>query len=350
MKSLKKGAALLLAFILVIPLVFCGPVSASGNDIPTIFIDNEAWYKYSILPLIRKNGEPCVPVSVFSGLDSFSESYDSVYNCYVISSEDRYISINEENGRYLTHSGEIGDITTDKTDRELYVSAQKIASVLEIKIETTVFEGTEVIRFCLGDSLQPLSSLIELYRSSSAIGGIGFEGGEANRRSVFSVITDISSLEYDDIRALLDMCDSTGIKMTFAADSTFMSQNQNLQFLTEIAAKGHSIAISINKKSKESPTTQAEKCNSVLYRIFKQKTLLILGKTDETLKSKGYKELNNLPTVTKTASTGNINFNKTRLILLDSVEKINLSKLTAITSAAKENGKEVIALNPLTGN
>lgn len=352
MKRLKTLVSFLLAFVILLPLVFCGNVSALSEDTPTIFIDNEVWYKYSIFPLIRKDGELCVPVSVFGNIDSFSESYDSVYKCHMISDGDKYISVNTESGKYLTHSGETGYITFDQTDRELYIAAEKVSDILGIRIETGIFDNTEVIRFCSKDNLQNLSTLVDIYKSSSsAIGdGIGFEGGKVNRRSVFSVITDISDLEYDDIRALLDLCDSIGIKMTFAADLSFMSQSQNLQFLTEIAAKGHTFAISIDKSSKDPALTQAEKCNAILYRLFKQKTLLVLGKADNALTAKGYKILGGLMSITKITGAGSVNFDKTKLILLDNTEKINLSKLTAVTSAASDSGRAVMALNPLTGN
>lgn len=352
MRFIKQSLAFLLAIILILPIIFFSSVSAIGENIPTIFIDNEAWYKYRLLPLIMYEEEHCVPISVFSGFDFLGVSFNEIYGCYLITSETgEFLSVNTEKGRYLDHRGERGNITVLRGEKEYYISAVKAAEVLGLGIELTVFYDKDVVRLYSKEELQPLEILIDYYVASpDSIIGSASPGGAISRSDIFSAVADISDVKTDVINTLLDLADSINVTMTFAVNAEFVSNNKNLPILLKIAASGHTFAISIDPESDIDPLSQAEKCNDLLYQLFKQKTLLVLGSNDKSrLSEKGYTVLSNMQKISEISSIESLNLKRVRLIFFDSTNMMNQSKFIAIARAVSDAGKKVAALNPLTG-
>ena len=353
MKLFKRNIAFLMAFIILFSIISIGSASAIGENIPTIFINNEAWYKYRILPLVMINDEPCVPISVFAGFDFLNVSYDESNSCCLISSDSgEYISINTKNCRYLTHSGERGDIIVSSSERENYISAKTAAKALGIGVELTVFYDKDVIRFYVEEEMQSLEILIDYYIESPDItqGSASSSGGSITRKEIFSAVADISQLPINTIQSLLELAESTSATMTFAIDAEFVANKKNLSLLLNMAASGHSFAISIDPESEKDALTQAEECNKYLTMLLKKKSLLICGTEDDAaLSEKGYIIMNSMTNISYISNVDNINFNRTNVVNFDKIDMMNMSKFIAIVRAAEENGKTVSALNQLTG-
>ncbi|MBQ8208586.1 MAG: hypothetical protein IJZ89_07635 [Clostridia bacterium] len=349
----KRKIAFILAFAIALPLLFSGAIMAEDEDIPTIFINNEAWYKNSLLPLMVRDGEQLVPISVFSAFDHITISYKEAYNCYLIESDDgKFISVSTENGRYLAHTGERGDITVLTGESELYISARITADILGLGLEEAVFYDKNVLRFHYDKHLESLEILIDYYisASDSFIGSAGI-GGSAIRRETFSFFADLSDMKAQDIRTLLDAASEQGISMTFAIPSGFAAGRKNQALLFEIAAAGHTLAISIDNESMDDPLTQAKKCNSEIYSLLKKKTLLVLtsgGKNE--LRAVGYTILNNSFRISGTSGSASVNFTINDMIFFDKVNEENIAKFNDIISEAKSKGRTVTAINALAGN
>lgn len=347
-----KKISLILAFAIVLPLLFSGTALAEEEDIPTIFINNDAWYKNSLLPLITKGTEQLVPISVFAAFDHISISYKEIYGCYLIEGDDgSFISISNS-GRYLTHLGERGDIAVADGKSELYISAVTAASVLGVGLEHAVFYDKDVLRLYHQEKLQSLEILIDYYITSadSYIGSAGI-GGAAIRRETFSFFADISDMSGADIKKLLAAASDNGISMTFAVDSDFVSNKKNHSLMLDISAAGHTFAVSIDASGEKDPATQVSECNRLLYTLLKKKTFLLLTTLRKNeLKAKGFILLNDSYRLSGISTATSVNFTINDTIYFDRVNDENTAKFKSIISEAKANGRTVTALNMLAGN
>ena len=348
-----RRISFIIALTLVLPLLFSGPVSAEEENIPTIFVNNEAWYKNSLLPLIAEDGDYLVPISVFSSFDHLEVEYEEVYKCYIIESENgAFVSVSAEKGRYLDQNDECGDIKTYLGKSEPYISVWKIAELLGLGIEHAVFYDKDVLRLYYEEELQPLEILIDYYITAidSFIGTAGI-GGTAIRRKTFSFFTDISKMNSTDIRNLLNATSEQGISMTFAIPCGFASEKKNQSILFEIVASGHTFAVSIDGSSDKSPLEQISECNAELYTLLKKKTLLVISSSAKNeLKANGYIVLNDSFRISGLNSASDVNFNINDIIYFDKITSENILKFNNIISEAKANGRTVTAISALAGN
>ncbi|MEE0969498.1 MAG: hypothetical protein U0M06_09030 [Clostridia bacterium] len=353
MKGIKRTIAFSLALLAVLSLVFVGSAAEIGEDIPTVFINNEAWYKYQLLPLIVRNDAPCVAFSVFASFDFLSVEYDENINCCLISSDDgKFISVNTEKGRYLTSSGERGNITVFAHDREYYLSADIAASALGLKTELAFFYDKDVIRIYSEQNLQSLSILIDHYIASPDItyGGSSSPGGYANRKDVVSIFADITDLKTAEIKEIMELCESANITMTYAVDADFVKNKKNFSLLADIASEGHTFAISADPSDRVDVLDQIEECNKYLMRLFKKKSLIVYGISSRfDIKEKGYTILSRPTNISEISILKNINFDRVGIIYLDQTDTVNLSKIFFIASEAIRAGKQLSAINQLTG-
>lgn len=348
-----RKLAITLALILVLQLLFSNGIYAENEEIPTIFINNEAWYKTSLLPLIIKEGEALVPISVFSEFDNITVSYNRNYECYLIEAEGgNFISISVPTGRYLDSNENRGSITVITEENDIYISAVTASDILGIKTEMAVFYNNDVIRFYDKEDRQPLEILIDYYitSASSYIGSAGI-GGMAIRRETFSFFADLAKMKNAEARALLNAAKEQGVSMTFAIPAGFAAGRKNQALLFEISAAGHSLAVSIDESSANTPLEQAKQCNNELYRLLKKRTMLVLTTSGKSnFKDSGYTLLNDSFRINGIMGAQNINFTINDMIFFDKVTNENISKFNDIISRAKENGITVTALNALAGN
>ncbi len=348
-----RSLCVFMALAILLTLLFLPNVNADEEDIPTIFIGNEAWYKNSILPLITKDEEHLIPISVLGSFDCLSISYKEEFDCYLIKRDDgRFISVSSENGRYLSHDGTRGDIAVFGGDNELYISAHTVLEILGIGFEHAVFYDKDIVRLYLDESLQPLEILIDYYvtLADGYTGSAGI-GGIAVKREVFSFFSDISDMNNAEIYALLDAASEQGISMTFALSEKFISQSKNIPIILNMAGAGHTFAIKTDQNSENSHTEQAKAINEKLYSLIKRKTLLILssgGKNE--LRDMGFILLNDSYRLSNIGSASTVNFNINDTIFFDKITTDNITKFKEIIAEAKESGKTVTAINALVGN
>ncbi len=359
MRLCKKITALILLSALLLPLsVFkeSGRVSAAnslGENIPTIFLNDEAWYKHQLLPLIMRGDEPFVPISVFSGFEELSIQNDKLSGCILITGKDgSYFSVNTENGRYLTHTGERGSISLFTESREIYISAEKTAEVLGIGLQKAFYYDKNLIRLSSKDDLQSLDIIVDYYVTApdNLSGSSSSPGGVVSRHETVAVLADLTEISKAVLGDMLYLTESINVTMTFAADLKFLQSTGNLSNIIKIAADGHSFAIKTAESSSADAIKEIEEANRLLTNITKQKTFLVhTTEENRDISLKGYTVLSGFKNISEIDEIGKLNFDKTDKIFFDKTDILNLSKFVAITEAAEKNGKIISAMNPLIG-
>ncbi|MBR4295888.1 MAG: hypothetical protein IKT56_03510 [Clostridia bacterium] len=361
LKKIKKVSSLFLALTMLMSLLFTlGSTSAVATEtdtknVPTIFLNNDAWYKYYLSPPVVENGEVCIPISVYSGFDFLSVRFDEIYSCYIITDNDgNFLSINTQNCRYLTQSGETGDITAFQKDREFYVSAEKSsANIWGVECELAVFYSQNVVRLSSSNDLVSLNTLVKEHMSinDSLWGSPNIDNLLADKKDTVSFIIDATNLNYETTEVLFEELKKLGIAVTFAVNESFLNDERYLPYALKMAALGHTFAVKIDKKSSIDPLTQAEETNALILRLFKQKTLLVISDTDsESLSNNGYIVINNITKLDEIVYLSLINFKKDKTFYLDSFDDDSISKFKDLVKSTKYDNTTVVALNSLVGN
>lgn len=361
LKKTKKATSWLLAVTMLISLLFTlgTPVAVAtdteAEKVPTIFLDNDAWYKYYLSPPVVQNGEVCIPISVYSGFDFLSLKFDELYSCYIITDNyGNFLSINTQNCRYLTQSGETGDITAFQKGREFYVSAEKsAANILGIECDLAVFYSQNVVRLSSSDDLASLDTLVKEHMSinDSLWGSPNIDNLSVNRKETVFFIVDATKLDYEKTEDFLKKLKELGITVTFAVDKNFLNDERYLPYALGMAALGHTFAVKIDDKSPLDSLTQIEETNELILRLFKQKTLLAIAENDsENLSNNGYIVINNFTRLDEIAYLSLINFKKDKTFYIDHFDDDSMAKFKDLIKSTKYDNKTVVALNSLVGN
>lgn len=352
--TLKKA----ISFLLCLALSFCfsAPISVTVAEenvkkIPTIILDDQIWYKHNILSLEVKDGIIYIPMSVFSSLDGFTVKADD--DSYIIKAPNGYISIDAQSGRYLDHNGNRGDTKLLKGDIEYYTEAEKVTGILGIGYESKVLYEQTVVRLSTGEEQSSVESIIEDYLSSSEsfTSTMATLGGSAEKKVKVSVLADVTALSPEKVDELLTDFKNMGVTITFAINDSFVKKAENRPCILRMIAEGHSLAVRTSK-GKISAIDQMRSVNETLALICKQKTLLSYGSFEvDKLNDSGYVVLQNTLRISNITKTGTLS-DKTaeKILILSAGSADDMSKLFELSAAAKNGGKVIMAMNPLTGN
>lgn len=351
----KRSFAFLSTIFIILTLLcpFSANTSAEEQKMPTIFVNNEAWYKSALLPLKFEEEEPLVPISVFTALNNINVSYSTAFDCYLISdAEGRYISILPKTKRYLSHTGERGSILLLQEDSEPYVSARKVAEILGLGTEVAEFYGSKVFRIYEETHLQKLDILMDYYQSANAstIGTQG-EAGEAKKTRRFSFFTDITAMNEEELQLLISVTEEENVTMTFAMPLSFMENRKNQKTILKLASMGHTFAIKTEEYTPVPPLEQATLFNKTYYDLLKKQTLLVLPTSEKKeFKENGFVLLDDSFRLSGTGGASSVNFDVNNTIFFDKISEENIIKFKDIILKARENGRDVTAINSLAGN
>lgn len=352
-----RRLALLSTFLIALTLL-CQITTITGagteeTNMPTIFVNNEAWYKSALLPLKLENDEPLVPISFFSALNNISVSYNSTFECYLISDADgRFVSILPKTKRYLSHTGERGSLLMFQEEEEPYVSANTVAEILELGTEMAEFYGNKVLRVYKETHLQKMDILIDYYKSANAstIGTRG-EVKEAAKIHCFSFFADLILMNEEELELLISATEEENITMTFAMPLSFIENRKNQKTVIRLASMGHTFAVKTEEYTPLSPEEQARLFNKFYYELLKNQTLLVLpSSSKKELKENGFVILDNSFRLSGTSGAASVNFDVNNMIFFDKINEENLAKFKDILTKARENGIVVKAINALAGN
>lgn len=141
--------------------------------VPTLYVNDEAWYRDELSPLIIKDSTYYIPARMCSALSDID---------VVISGDDSVLICNRRTGEYFSAlfsagkaavNGEIVETELFREGSAYYVDAMLVAESLGLKAESYTFsDGTETLRLTDGNSMMPIEIVVHSNRHDDTDGDV----------------------------------------------------------------------------------------------------------------------------------------------------------------------------------
>lgn len=162
-KTIVRLVSVLTAFV-ILALV---PASAfaAGEEMPSLFHNDEAWYKDGSHPLLERNGEYYAPAEIFAMFDYISVTTPTENNLLIHNTASgEYVSILFKEQSAAINGQIVSDVVAVRDSGVYYVNAEVVSDAIGVRSEYyTTGEGKTSLR--LYDSSRKLSfgTLAEAY-------------------------------------------------------------------------------------------------------------------------------------------------------------------------------------------
>ena len=174
---LKTLAVLALAVLL-------GLGTFADSALPSLFWNDEGWYKDGIAPLIVREGKHYVPADLFSMLESISVTAPQQDNLLLTNTATgAYVSILFSEGTAAVN-GEITDkIGVFRDGTVYYLEAEAVAEALNVRMEILTADGSQMLRLTDGREQLSMNELFAQYTEQNG-GGVSLSPDwlDANHR------------------------------------------------------------------------------------------------------------------------------------------------------------------------
>ncbi|MBE6617466.1 MAG: hypothetical protein E7627_05980 [Ruminococcaceae bacterium] len=165
--SVKLISMLMILFILaLVPAsVYADGVYPDEGNVPTLFYNDEAWYKDSSSPLVVREGEYYVPAEIFKMFDAISVTTPTSDNLLICNTETgEYISILFSSQSAAVNGEIVRGVGVLKDSGAFYVNAETVGNAVGIKREYFVAEnGKTTLRLFDSGRKLSLGTLIKNY-------------------------------------------------------------------------------------------------------------------------------------------------------------------------------------------
>lgn len=163
---MKKIRCLFAAAILLSLSVTLTAAAGTEENIPSLFHNDEAWYKDGAAPLICREDVYYVPAELFDLFAGITVTSPTDNNLLICSNDkERYASILFAECRAAVNGEIVENINVFRDGNVTYVDAVQIAGTVGITAETIVHEnGSVSMRFTDGTELLTTEALLDSYR------------------------------------------------------------------------------------------------------------------------------------------------------------------------------------------
>jgi len=131
---------------------------------PTLFHNDEAWFKDSLVPLRSKNGIYHIPTDFLSMFTGISVSYRDNGNNMLIQRGDAYVSILYHNQTAIVNGNLVSGVSVFRQNGYYYVDAAWIAGILGLRCTySTDGSGQVTLRVTNGEERRTMEELLAAY-------------------------------------------------------------------------------------------------------------------------------------------------------------------------------------------
>ena len=155
-------AVIILAVMLI--LLFSGIITA--DDFPSLFINDEAWYKDALLPMIERNGGYYVPIDIFSQFEYIEVSLPKEDNILIENlTTGKYISVLFTDGSAIENGSFIEAVGVFKDSGVYYIDVQTAADALGLGVDIFEYEQSVKVRIFDSEVIYSIEKLISSYEN-----------------------------------------------------------------------------------------------------------------------------------------------------------------------------------------
>ena len=164
-------AAVIAAAVLLTVLAVLPGGAAEGDSarhVPSIFYNDEAWFKDEVLPSVMRDGYCYVPAEFFSMINYINYSVYDGDNILISTTDGKYISILFSDGSAVANGKNAGYAGIFRDSGVYYVRAEDVAGPLGLRLEYTEDPrdpSKSIIRFYDGETAFSLEALVQSYMS-----------------------------------------------------------------------------------------------------------------------------------------------------------------------------------------
>ena len=341
----------ILSFVLAlsaIVAVFSMP-QAEEYSVPTLYIDNRAWYMYSLFPLTEQNGTYLVPASLFGAVDGVEISTDEARSCLLFQYGENFISVNTKTQNALLHTGRVEKIAVSQINDEYFVDSKICAQALGFAVEVAEFEQKTVLRIKTQEDLLDLKTLVErnrvLSESTYSDGSDAFDSKAIRREKNLVFCADFTKMSAEEQAAFADYLAENKLCASIIVKKDNLTSPELTDNLVRANAAGCSFIIQAKN------TAEVSECNALLRTILRNGTRLVSAPDNlkTALDSIGY-ILCETENTTLTSNPNSFEFEKLTVIGITDFTDNTKNKLLKWTAAAKQKDVFIRALCHTTGN
>lgn len=234
----KRILTVVLALLMLMPLAL--PTS-SGERAPTVFIEDQVWYKYDRYELFDIGGVTYAPAVLFSSVPLCSVSYVEEHSVMLIRSGEGFVSFDFSADAAWDSQGVRKAVKCYQRSGEWYLPFEYVCESLGVFYEILRADGQISVRVGAEQSELSFAELRELYTSTDALTvadpDLETHGKAKPRRIYIGLYLELG----EDTAALLDLLEEENVLATFFIEPE--SAQENTDLLYEIAGRGHSIGI-----------------------------------------------------------------------------------------------------------
>ncbi|MBQ8641030.1 MAG: hypothetical protein IJ480_02335 [Clostridia bacterium] len=147
---------------------------ADGYETPTLFHNDEAWYKDSVAPLLAKGGRYHIPVDLLAMFGDITVSFhQNDGNLLVTHTDGTYVSILYDD-KTAVIGGEIHDnVGIFRENGYTYVDGEWIADIFSLTYVYTQDEnGRTILRLTDSEASRSMTELLQMYREEDSPEGV----------------------------------------------------------------------------------------------------------------------------------------------------------------------------------
>ena len=321
---------------------------AEEYSVPTLYIDNRAWYMYSLFPLTEQNGAYLVPSSLFGAVDGVEISFDDTRSCLLVQHGENFISINTKTLNARLRTGEVKKTAVSLINDEYFVDSALCAQALGFTVEVAEFYEKTVLRIKTQENLLDFATLVERNRvSQNAIpdGDDTVEGIVRRQEKNLSFVADFTKMSSVDQTAFNAFLEENDLCSAIIVNKNNLTDSELLKNVIGANALGCSFIIRANN------TIEVRECNDLLEKLLKNRTRLVSA--PDSLKI----ALDSIGYIYREKADAKVGTDpaKFEFTNLATVEITNFTEQTKQNSKkwiaqAEENGVFIRALCPRTGN
>lgn len=276
-KSMRPAVAVLLA-----ALVFCGCFAAftvgsrADDSAPTLYVNDEVWYKTGIYPL-RVYNSICVPISIFEQLRGVTVTFYENNTAMIYRNENCFISFDFNRSTAMSQNNERFYLKTYLEGNERYVPLLTICTQLGLEQETyhSEIDRSISVRICDGSQTKTFRELLERH-NPGAISVATTAPPTTETTTFLDPVENAAFLAVDGlgsgdrIPALLDLCEEYAVHGAFFITPDELETRQDL--VLSIIAGGHSLGFLVEREGALETLSAA---NAALMTHFKMTTRLV---------------------------------------------------------------------------